>query len=317
MIHKKLPLIIINGPTAVGKTAVSVELARLIGGEIISADSMQVYRGMDIGTAKVSHEEMKGVPHHLIDILEPDESFGVIQFQELARNKIREISGRGHIPIICGGTGFYIQAVLYDIDFIEYDEEKQKQIRMRLENELSEKGALYLYERLKSIDPEYAGIIHPNNTGRLLHSLETYELTGKRMSEHNKEQRERESPYDFRYYCLTDDRERIYARINKRVDAMIDAGLEGEVRALLDKGYERSLQSMQGIGYKEMADHISGDITFDEAVYNIKRETRHYAKKQLTWFKREKDVIFVSAGDYKNASDIAKMLSSDYDLKEE
>ncbi|MCR5685490.1 MAG: tRNA (adenosine(37)-N6)-dimethylallyltransferase MiaA [Lachnospiraceae bacterium] len=305
----RIKLIIINGPTAVGKTAVSVELAKLIGGEIISADSMQVYRGMDIGTAKVTYEEMKGIPHHLIDILEPDEEFGVISFKEMAQKKINEITDRGNVPIICGGTGFYIQAVLYDIEFIEYDEAKQRQIREKLEKELAEEGALVLYERLKGIDPEYAAIIHPNNTGRLLHSLETWELTGKRMSEHNKEQRERKSPYDFRYFALTDDREKIYERINKRVDRMIEAGLEQEVRTLLDKGYSRSLQSMQGIGYKEMADHIAGEISLDEAIYDIKRETRHYAKKQLTWFKRERDVEFADRREFKDNGEIAGFLS--------
>ena len=307
----KNKIIIINGPTAVGKTAVSVELAKLIGGEIISADSMQVYRGMDIGTAKVTKEEMQGIPHHLIDIMEPDEEFGVITFKELAQNKIEEIAQRGHVPIICGGTGFYIQAVLYDVEFIEYDEDRQRQIRARLEEELDDKGAMFLYERLKVVDPEYAAIIHPNNTGRLLHSLETWELTGKLMSEHNKEQREKTSPYDFRYFCLTDDREQIYERINKRVDRMIEAGLEREVRTLLEKGYSRSLQSMQGIGYKEMADHILGDITPEEAIYNIKLETRHYAKKQLTWFKRERDVELVDRRDFKDNNAIAKFLSSE------
>ncbi len=289
----KKRLIIINGPTAVGKSRAAVELAKRIGGEIISADSMQVYRGMDIGTAKITAGEMGGIPHHLIDIIEPDEEFGVLKFKELAQQAVDEIFSRSHIPIICGGTGFYIQAVLYDIDFTEYDDEKASQIRQRLEKELEENGSMYLFERLKKIDPVYAGIIHPNNTKRLLHSLEFYELTGKKMSEHNREQAQNESPYDFRYFVLTDDRERIYERINKRVDRMVEDGLPGEVKMLLEKGYGEELPSMLGIGYKEFVDYYRNRVSFDEAVENIKRETRHYAKKQMTWFKREKKVEFI------------------------
>lgn len=305
----KTPLVILNGPTAVGKTAVSVELALRIGGEIISADSMQVYRGMDIGTAKIRPGEMRGVPHHLIDIIDPDEPFSVLNFKELAKKCIDETASRGHIPIIAGGTGFYIQAVLYDVDFTEYDDEKQAEIRKRLEAELEKNGALYLFERLKAVDPLYAGIIHPNNTKRLLHGLEFYELTGKRLSEHNTEQAERESPYDFRYFVLTDDRDAIYDRINRRVDIMIADGLEAEVRGLLDRGYTEDLQSMQGIGYKEMCDHIYGRTSLEEAVDAIKRETRHYAKKQLTWFKRERDVEFIDIRDFNSRTDIAAELS--------
>ncbi|MCR5324727.1 MAG: tRNA (adenosine(37)-N6)-dimethylallyltransferase MiaA [Lachnospiraceae bacterium] len=293
-------LLMINGPTAVGKSKAAVSLAKLIGGEIISADSMQVYKGMDIGTAKITSEEMDGVPHHLIDIIEPDEEFGVLRFKALADKAIEEITERGNIPIICGGTGFYIQAVLYDVDFTEYDDKKAEEIRKRLENELETNGSLYLFEKLKKIDPVYAGIIHPNNTKRLLHSLEFYELTGKRMSEHNLEQSQNESPFSFRYFVLTDDREKIYDRINKRVDMMVEAGLLEEVKGLLDKGYDEGLPSMLGIGYKEFVDHLKGRVTFEEAVENIKRETRHYAKKQMTWFKREKNVEFVNVGEFEN-----------------
>ena len=305
----KQKLIIINGPTAVGKTAVSVELALRIDGEIISADSMQVYRGMDIGTAKIRPEEMRGVPHHLIDIIDPDKPFSVLEFKALAKQCIDEITARGHVPIIAGGTGFYIQAVLYDIDFTQYDDDRQAEIRKRLEDELQKNGALYLFERLKKIDPVYADIIHPNNTKRLLHGLEFYELTGKRLSEHNEEQAVRESPYDFRYFVLTDDRDSIYERINKRVDIMMDDGLEAEVRKLLDKGYTEDMQSMLGIGYKEMCDYIEGRATYEEAVDAIKRETRHYAKKQLTWFKREHEVEFIDIRDYPDRIAIAEYLA--------
>ncbi len=305
----KKPLVIINGPTAVGKTAVSVELALRIGGEIISADSMQVYRGMDIGTAKIKPEEMRSVPHHMIDIIEPDEPFSVLIFKDLAKKCIDEITGRGHIPILAGGTGFYIQAVLYDVDFTEYDDEKQGEVRKRLEKELERDGAEALFERLKEVDPVYAGIIHPNNTKRLLHSLEYYELTGKRISEHNEEQSVRESPYDFFYFVLTDDRVAVYDRINRRVDVMMEEGLEAEVRGLLERGYEPGSQSMLGIGYKEMTDYITGAVSYDEAVETIKRETRHFAKKQMTWFKREREVDFIDRRDYRDNNAITDELA--------
>ncbi len=304
------PLIILNGPTAVGKTAVSVELAKRIGAEIISADSMQVYRGMDIGTAKIRHDEMQGVPHHMIDIIDPDEPFSVLIFKDMAKKYIEEIAGREHIPIIAGGTGYYIQAVLYDVDFTEYDDDKQQAVRVRLNEELQKNGAIYMHEVLRKIDPESAAIIHPNNTKRLLHAIEFYELTGTKISDHNAEQSERESPYDFMYFVLTDDRDAIYDRINRRVDKMIKDGLECEVKGLLDKGYTADMQSMLGIGYKEMTDHLAGVTTLDEAIEAIKRETRHFAKKQLTWFKRERKVEFIDRRFFPDNSAIADELET-------
>ena len=301
-------LLIINGPTAVGKSKVAVALAKRIGGEIISSDSMQVYKKLNIGTAKITEQEMDGIPHHLIDIIEPDEEFGVVKFKELADKAITGITARGNIPIMCGGTGFYIQSVLYDIQFTKYDDKKAGKIRERLENELASNGALYLFERLKKIDPVYAAIIHPNNTKRLLHSLEFYELTGKKMSEHNTEQSENESPFDFRYFVLTDERSRIYERINKRVDMMVEAGLFDEVKYLLECGYGENLQSMLGIGYKECVDFYMGRASFDDAVENIKRETRHYAKKQMTWFKREKKVEFIDIGAFADTDAIVEYI---------
>lgn len=296
----KIPLIIINGPTAVGKTKVSVELAKRINGEIISADSMQVFRGMDIGTAKIKPEEMQGIKHHMIDIIEPDEEFSVIRFKELAAEYIKDIASRGKIPIIAGGTGYYIQAVLYDIEFKEYDDASQGDLRKRLEAELADKGALYMHEYLRSFDPESAQIIHMNNTKKLLHAIEFYELTGMTISRHNAEQAAKDSPYDFMYFVITDDRDEIYHRINIRVEEMIEEGLVEEVRELLNSGYSPDLQSMQGIGYKETVDYLEGRVTLEEAVNNIKLETRHYAKKQLTWFKREKKVEFIDRRDYAN-----------------
>lgn len=306
-IENKKKLIIINGPTAVGKTAVSVELAERIGGEIISADSMQVYRGMDIGTAKIRPFEMKGIPHHMIDIVDPDEDFNVFIFKERAQKCIDEILERGHIPIIAGGTGFYIQAVLYDVDFCEYSDEEQAVVRERLEKELSDSCALYMHEKLRKIDPESAEAIHPNNTKRLLHALEFYELTGRKMSEHNRDEQEKSSPYDFMYFVLTDDRGAVYDRINKRVDIMIEDGLVAEVDGLKAK-YGRDVMSMLGIGYKEIADYLDGTVSIDEAVDNIKKETRHFAKKQLTWFKREKTVEYIDRRDYSSNSAVVTKL---------
>lgn len=289
---KKKPLIILTGPTAVGKTKASIGLAKAVDGEIISADSMQVYRHMDIGSAKIKPEEMEGIPHHLIDVLEPDDEFHVVKFQELAKKAMREIWERGHIPIVTGGTGFYIQALLYDIDFDE--NEKEDACRKELEAYAREHGAEALHEKLALVDPSSAEMIHPNNIKRVIRALEFYEQTGKRISEHNETQRQRESPYAFAYFVLTDDRAHLYERINRRVDQMIEEGLVNEVQALKDKGYTKQLVSMQGLGYKEILDYLDGNCTLEEAIYTIKRDTRHFAKRQLTWFKRERDVIWIN-----------------------
>lgn len=289
---KKKPLIILTGPTAVGKTKASIGLAKAVDGEIISADSMQVYRHMDIGSAKIKSEEMEGIPHHLIDVLEPDDEFHVVKFQQLAKKAMREIWERGHIPIVTGGTGFYIQALLYDIDFDE--NEKEDACRKELEAYAKEHGAEALHEKLAFVDPASAEMIHPNNIKRVIRALEFYEQTGKRISEHNETQRQRESPYAFAYFVLTDDRAHLYERINRRVDQMIEEGLVNEVQALKDKGYTKQLVSMQGLGYKEILDYLDGNCTLEEAIYTIKRDTRHFAKRQLTWFKRERDVIWIN-----------------------
>lgn len=289
---KKKPLIILTGPTAVGKTKASIGLAKAVDGEIISADSMQVYRHMDIGSAKIKPEEMEGIPHHLIDVLEPDDEFHVVKFQQLAKKAMREIWERGHIPIVTGGTGFYIQALLYDIDFDE--NEKEDACRKELEAYAREHGAEALHEKLALVDPASAEMIHPNNIKRVIRALEFYEQTGKRISEHNETQRQRESPYAFAYFVLTDDRTHLYERINRRVDQMIEGGLVNEVQALKDKGYTKQLVSMQGLGYKEILDYLDGNCTLEEAIYTIKRDTRHFAKRQLTWFKRERDVIWIN-----------------------
>ncbi len=288
---KKRPLVILTGPTAVGKTALSIELAKTIGGEIISADSMQVYRRMDIGSAKITPEEMAGVPHHLIDVLEPDQEFNVVVFQELAKRALAEIYSRGHIPIVAGGTGFYIQALLYDIDFTENDEDTA--LRRSLEEQAKREGAEALYERLRAVDPESCESIHAHNVKRVIRAIEFYEKTGKKISVHNMEQRQNSSPYHFAYFVLNDDRERIYERINERVDLMMAQGLMEEVRALRESGCRKDMVSMQGLGYKELLSCLEGEISLEEAVYLIKRDTRHFAKRQLTWFRREKEVTWI------------------------
>ncbi len=283
-------LAIIAGPTAVGKTKISVELAKRISGEIISADSMQVYRGMDIGTAKVTPEETCGIPHHLIDILDPTEDFNVVEFAKRAKEAILSIQQRDRIPILVGGTGFYIQAVLYDIDFTENDNDMS--FRHALEEEAKEKGPLALHERLASVDPEAAKAIHPNNVKRVIRALEFFEKSRLKISDHNREQNEKESPYDYKYFALTNDRAKIYENIEKRIDIMLDQGLVDEVRALLERGVSRDRVSMQGLGYKEIAAYLDNEISLEEAVYILKRDTRHFAKRQLTWLKREPDVIW-------------------------
>lgn len=285
------PLVILTGPTAVGKTALSIALAKAIDGEIISADSMQVYRHMDIGSAKITAEEMAGVPHHLIDVLEPTEAFNVVVFQKLAREAMEGIYGRGHIPILVGGTGFYIQAVLYDIDFTENDEDTS--LRKELEELARREGTEILYEKLMAVDPAACKSIHAHNVKRVIRALEFYEKTGQRISEHNAAQRQNVSPYRFAYFVLNDRREEIYRRIDDRVDQMMAAGLLEEVRALKEMGCTRDMVSMQGLGYKEILRCLEGELTKEEAVYLIKRETRHFAKRQLTWFRREKDVIWL------------------------
>ncbi len=306
----KKPLIILTGPTAVGKTALSIHLAKKINGEIISADSMQVYKGMDIGSAKITKEEMDGVKHHLIDVLEPSEEFNIVKFQTLSKQAMEEIYAKGKIPIIAGGTGFYIQSVLYDIDFEENN--SGKEYRTHLENLAKEEGGCdKLYEMLMNIDPNSAKAIHANNVKRVIRALEFFKETGTKISEHNEEQKQKESPYNFCYFVLNDERERLYANIDKRVDIMLDNGLIDEVKSLHLKGYTKDMVSMQGLGYKEILSYLDGEISLDRAIYLIKRDTRHFAKRQLTWFRREKSVTWVNKPDfcYENKEILEYMLT--------
>lgn len=288
---EKKPLVILTGPTAVGKTALSIKLASEIGGEIISADSMQVYRQMDIGSAKIKPEEMGGIPHHMIDILEPEEELNVCLFEKLALEAMEQIYERGHIPVVVGGTGFYIQALLYQIDFTE--EETDTAYRDKLWQLGEEKGNHYLHELLRKVDPKSAEEIHENNRKRVIRALEFYENCGKPISTHNKEQRQKTSAYNSCYFVLTDDRKKLYERIESRVDQMLSKGLVDEVRTLKERGCNASMVSMQGLGYKEILEYLDGRCSLLEAVEKIKKETRHFAKRQLTWFRREKDVIWI------------------------
>ena len=287
----KKTLVVIAGPTACGKTASSVLLAKKIGGEIISADSMQVYKYMDIGTAKITEEEKEGVPHYLIDEFMPDDEFNIKIFQQRANECIEKIYKNGHIPILVGGTGFYINSVVYNNNFMETNSDDS--IRKELEKEAEQYGAEYLYEKLKNIDFEYAQNIHYNNVKRVIRAIEFYMQTGCKLSEHNKNEHQKESPYNTAFFVLNMDRQKLYERINLRVDIMLKNGLENEVRKLLEMGFSPDLVSMQGLGYKEMVPYIKGNISLEQAVDEIKKGTRHFAKRQLTWFKHQTNGVWI------------------------
>lgn len=302
MTESKQPLLILTGPTAVGKTELSIRLAKELDGEIISADSMQVYRCMDIGTAKIKEEEKMGIPHHLIDCLDPDEEFNVAVFQKMAQDAIKGIYKRGHIPIITGGTAFYIQALLYDIDFKEEDHDDSYRNSL-YEMSRTKEGKINLYNLLKECDPKYAAGVHYHNNKRVVRALEYFHFTNRKFSEYNEEQRNKEAVYDFCYFVLNDDRDLLYKRINARVDDMIRQGLESEVHQLLEKGYTQNLVSMQGVGYKELLAYFDGKCTLEDAILTIKQNTRHFAKRQLTWFRKEEDVIWVNKQDFDHNED--------------
>lgn len=287
----KNKLIILAGPTASGKTSVSIDLAKRLGGEIISADSMQVYKYMDVGTAKISVEEMQGVKHHLIDVLDPKEDFNIVKFQNMVKCSIEEIVKNGHIPILVGGTGFYIQSVIYDIDF--NNEDDNSSVRKKLEEEYDAFGADFMHEKLKKIDIVSAQTIHKNNKKRIIRAIEYFFINNEPISSHNEVQREKKSPYDYRFFVLNPPRDILYERINKRVDIMVENGLVDEVKKLREMGLSTANISMQGIGYKEIIEYLDGEVSLETAIENIKQNTRHMAKRQVTWFKREKDVIYV------------------------
>ena len=294
----KEKLIILAGPTASGKTSVSIDLAKRMNGEIISADSMQVYKYMDVGTAKISRGEMCGIKHHLIDVLDPKEDFNIVKFQNMVKIAIKEITKRGHLPIIVGGTGFYIQSIIYDIDFD--NEEDSTSIREELEREYESLGADYMYERLKKIDSISAQNIHKNNKKRIIRAIEYFIINNAPISSHNETQRNKISPYDFRFFVLNPPRDILYERINQRVDIMVEKGLLKEVKSLKQMGLSKHNISMQGIGYKEIIEYLEGDVSLETAIENIKQNTRHMAKRQVTWFKREKDVIYIDPYSFEN-----------------
>ncbi|AEV68354.1 tRNA (adenosine(37)-N6)-dimethylallyltransferase MiaA [Acetivibrio clariflavus] len=297
-------VIVILGPTASGKTKLSIELAKDIDGEIVSADSMQIYKYMDIGTAKPTEEEKQGIKHHLIDEITPDEEFSVARFQQLAVKYIDDIINRGKVPIVCGGTGLYIDSLIYNIEF--GDTICDWELRERLKKEALEKGNEYLHNKLKEIDPEAAEKIHMNNVKRVIRAIEVYTYTHKTISMLQKESRNNPSKYRFTVFGLTMGREKLYERINQRVDKMIEKGLVQEVKKLIEMGYDKSTIAMQGIGYKEILSYLRGETSFDEAVYLLKRNTRRYAKRQFTWFKRMEDVHWINLDETQDLQEIIK-----------
>lgn len=292
----KKPLIVLTGPTAVGKTKLSISLAKAVNGEIISADSMQVYKYMDIGSAKITPAQMQGVPHYLVDILLPEEEFHIVRFQQMAKEAMEKIYAKGKIPILVGGTGFYIQAVTRDIDFTQARQEDG--YRKELECLALEKGNEYLHDMLKEVDPLSAQEIHANNVKRVIRALEFYHQNKVPISSHNQEQKERSTPYNLAYFVLNAPRELLYSRIDQRVDEMVTNGLIEEVQKLKEMGYHRGMVSMQGLGYKEILAYLDGEYPLEEAIRVLKRDTRHFAKRQLTWFRREPEVTWVNKEEF-------------------
>lgn len=302
----KKPLIIIAGPTACGKTSVSIELAKKISGEIISADSMQVYKYMDIGTAKIKNEQMFGINHYLIDELLPDEEYSVAVFQKLAKKYIDLIYKNNNIPILVGGTGFYINALVNDNNFMSTKVDIE--FRNNMQIIANKYGNEYIYNILKKYDIESAKIIHPNNIKRVIRALEYFKQTGKPISQHNIEEKNKESFYKTTFIILYTQREQLYKRINERVDQMLKDGLVDEVKFLLEK-YNENLVSMQGIGYKEIIKYLKNEISLDEAIYILKKNTRHFAKRQLTWFKHQCNGTWLDVEEFSIDEIINKIIS--------
>ena len=290
---EKQKVIVICGPTASGKTALSIELAKKIDGEIVSCDSMQIYKEMDIGTAKPTLEEMQGIKHYMIGIISPNERYSVADYKKDAKKAIREILNKGKVPIVVGGTGLYIDSLIYEIEYqdIEFD----KEYREHLEKEVKEKGLEELYNVAKEIDPEAIEKISKNDKKRILRILEIYHATGENKTEQERKSRQKEVEYDYKVYALNMDREKLYDRINKRVDKMIEEGLIQEVEKIYKK-YNDFPTAMQGLGYKEVVEYLEGKLTKEEMIEKIKQETRRYAKRQLTWFRKNKQTIWLDVG---------------------
>ena len=291
-------MIIIEGPTAVGKSDIAVELAKIIGGEIVSADSMQVYRGMDIGTGKIRKEEMSGIPHYMLDVTDPSDDYDISRYAASAKEACMDISARGKYPIICGGTGFYIQAVVKDIDFSKGSPETS--YRRELEEYAKEHGNAHLHDMLAKVDPPSARAIHPNNVKKVIRALEYYRMAGERLSDKNERDRRKESPYDVLEFFINENRKVLYEKIEKRIDRMMDEGLVDEVRHLREAGLQKDCVSMQGLGYKEIIEYLDGDVTLDAAVDTLKKRTRHYAKRQVTWFTHQGDPVEIRREEHGN-----------------
>ena len=310
-------LLVICGPTACGKSPISVEVAQKLEAEIISADSMQIYKYMDIGTAKIMPHEMQGVPHHLVDEIEPDEAYNVAAFKKRAEALITQINKKGKLPIICGGTGFYINALLYNTDFNEGELDGDHAYRSNLNEIVNEKGAEFLHNMLREVDIKSASSIHINNTKRIMRALEYHHLYGRPISEHNENQKAKRNllstAYDAKIFVLHSDRQMLYDRINRRVDKMIKNGLVDEVKKLLDMGYSADLTSMQGLGYKEIVRYIQGKCSFETAVEMVKQGTRRFAKRQLTWFRHQlKDAVWIDIDEFTDNRAVALQIISDF-----
>jgi len=303
-VQNKPNIAIIVGPTAVGKTDVSIGAAKALEGEIISADSAQVYKYMDIGTAKISTNEMQGIKHYMIDEVTPDQSFSVAQFRDRADQYIREITGRGKLPIIAGGTGLYINALLNNLEFTKSVGDED--FRQRMQEIADNKGNEYLHEMLKDIDFEAYQRLHANDVRRVIRALEVYEFTGKTISHFQEESKKLPPRYHYAFVGLTMDRQKLYDRINKRVEVMLEKGLIQEVKGLLEMGYSRDLVSMQALGYKEIIQYLEGEISLDEAVFILQRDSRHYAKRQLTWFRRDERIEWFDVDKYQDRADLVK-----------
>lgn len=306
--QEKKPLLILAGPTAVGKSDFSIKVAKALNGECISADSIQVYQGLDIGSGKITKEEMEGVPHHLLDILDPKEDYDASAFQLMARKKVEEVYQRERLPILVGGTGFYIQAMLNDIDFQEENEEEKARIREKLEKELKDRGSVALHEELQKVDPLSGEAIHPHNKQKIVRALEFFYLHNSPISEHNIQQRQKEALYDSLFLVLNRNREALYAGIDSRVEKMFLEGLVSEVDSFYQKGYTEHSPGFKGIGYREVFPYLRGECSLEECKALIQQNSRHYAKRQLTWFKREKNTLFVEADKFQNREEEAEWI---------
>ena len=301
-------LVIIAGPTAVGKSECAVELSKKINGEVISADSMQVYRGMDVGTAKITPEEMQGIRHFGIDILNPDQNYDVTEFVSMAHEAMEQIYADEKIPVLCGGTGFYIQALAYDIDF--GDEQVDIDYRKELKKFADKNGTEALHEKLREVDPESAEAIPAGNVKRVIRALEYFKNHGTKISEHNAEEKRRKSPYELYFFVLTDERKKLYERIDKRVDRMMDAGFLDEAERIYDLIGDKECTAAKAIGYRELFEYFRGECSLEEAVSKIKQDSRHFAKRQLTWFKRYPEVIWVDRQIYNTIEEIVDFMKS-------